>query len=104
MEKRVYKKFREIVPGEAANPAVQQGFNVVARMELEYLMDHFRYCSVLLESVGLDPETGASRNIGLLETVDLGFGVSRSQSRVKVEKGWVGYGIAHFQQLTSECG
>ena len=40
----------------------------------------------------------------LLCVVDLGFGVSRSQSRVKVEKGWGGYGIAHFQQLTSECG
>ena len=117
-------KKREIVPGEAANPAVQQGFNVVARMELEYLMDHFRYHLVLLESVGLDSKTVASGNIGLSETgevsgdmvlafvvvdahlllllcaVDSGFGVSQSQSRsqVKVEKGWVGYGIAHFQQ------
>ena len=119
-------KKREIFPREAANPAVQQGLNVVARMELEDLMDHFRYRPVLLESVGLDSETVASGNIGLPEAgevsgdmvlafvvvdahlllllcaVDSGFGASRS--RVKVEKGWVGYGIAHFQPLKSECG
>ena len=79
---------------------------------------------MLFRSVGLDSKTVASGNIGLSETgevsgdmvlafvvvdahlllllcaVDSGFGVSQSQSRsqVKVEKGWVGYGIAHFQQ------